>query len=83
MTEEVVEITRHKLPLTVKPVEEGGYLVTCPDVPGLLTDGETLEEALANMSDAVQTLIEMMQAKGIPLPPVLQKAIDLEKFEKA
>ncbi len=66
-------MTRYKLPLTIEPMEGGGYLVTCPEVPGLLTDGETLEEALANVSDAVRTLIETMQAKGAPLPPALQK----------
>jgi predicted RNase H-like HicB family nuclease len=54
-------------------MQEGGYLVTCPAVPGLLTDGATLEEALANVPDAVQTLIEAMQAKGVPLPPALQQ----------
>ncbi len=66
-------MTRYKLPLTIEPMKEGGYLVTCPEVPGLLTDGETLEEALANVSDAVRTLIETMQAKGVPLPTALQK----------
>jgi len=68
-------MTRYKLPLTIEPMEEGGYLVTCPEVPGLLTDGETLEEALANVSDAVRTLIEAMQAKGAPLHPLFRRLI--------
>ena len=66
-------MTRYKLPLTIEPMQEGGYLVTSPVIPGLLTDGETLEEALANVPDAMQTLIEAMRAKGVPLPSALQQ----------
>ncbi len=81
---------QYKLPLTIEPLKEGGYLVTSPTVPGLLTDGETLEEALANVPDAVQTLIEAMQAKGASLPAALEQVdvtqpigVDRKEFEKA
>ena len=60
-------MTRYKISLVAEPLPEGGYLVTSPDVPGLLTDGDTIEEALANVPDAVQTLIETMRFKGVPL----------------
>lgn len=65
-------MTRYKIVLTIEPLPEGGYLVTSPDVPGLLTEGDTLEEALANVPDAVWTLIEAMQYKGAPLPQALK-----------
>ena len=81
-------MTRYKLPLTIESLKEGDYLVTSPAVPGLLTDGDTLEKALTNVPDAVQTLIEAMRTKGVPpLLPALQ-AIDVTQpmeleFEQA
>jgi antitoxin HicB len=63
-------LTRYKFQLVIEPLEEGGFLATSPDVPGLLTEGDTIEEALANVPDAVETLVEAMQLKGIPLPPL-------------
>ena len=33
--------------------EEGRYLIECPDLPGCLTEGETLEEALNNINEAI------------------------------
>ncbi len=69
-------MTRYKISLVVESLSEGGYLVTSPDVPGLLTDGDAIEEALANVPDAVQTLIEAMRFKGVPLPPALRPIDD-------
>jgi antitoxin HicB len=45
-----------KLVLTLETAEEGGYIVTSPLDPELITQAETLEEAFANARDAAQTL---------------------------
>lgn len=45
-----------KLVLTLQPAEEGGYVVTSPLDPELITEGETLEEVFANAHDAAQAL---------------------------
>ncbi len=45
-----------KLVLHLEPAEEGGYVVTSPLDPELITEAETLEEAFANASDAVSAL---------------------------
>lgn len=34
--------------------EEGGYTVTCPALPGCISEGDTYEEALENIKDAIQ-----------------------------
>ena len=47
-----------KLMLALEPAEEGGYNVTSPLDPQLITQAETLEEAFANAYDARQLLIE-------------------------
>lgn len=72
-------MARYKFQLVVEPLEEGGFLVTSPDVPGLLTEGDTIEEALANVPDAVETLIEAMQLKGMSLPTALQHSVDEDR----
>jgi antitoxin HicB len=37
---------------TLYPAEEGGYVIEIPDLPGCLSQGETTEEAIANIEDA-------------------------------
>ena len=57
----------------VEPQPEGGYCVTCPELPGLNTEGETLEEARVNASDALAALLEVYEDLGRPLPAILRK----------
>jgi antitoxin HicB len=45
-----------KLVLNLETAEEGGYVVTSPLDPELITEAETIEEAFANARDASQTL---------------------------
>ena len=45
-----------KLVLDLQPAEEGGYIVTSPLDPELITEAETLEEAFENAHDAVKAL---------------------------
>ena len=45
-----------KLMLTLQPAEEGGYIVTSPLDPQLITEAETLEEAFENARDAALAL---------------------------
>lgn len=64
----------YKLPLVLDPQPEGGYVVTCPFLPELITEGDTVPEALNNANDALSAIIEAMKELGCPLPPVLQPA---------
>ena len=48
--------------------EEGGYVVTVPALPGCVTEGDTLEEALANVREAVELYVESLRARGLPVP---------------
>lgn len=49
--------------------EGGGYLIEYPDLPGCLSDGETVEEAIANGRDAQAGWIAAMREAGRPVPP--------------
>jgi predicted RNase H-like HicB family nuclease len=48
--------------------EEGGYTVTVPALPGCITQGDTLEEAIAMAKDAIRLHIETLIAEGEPIP---------------
>lgn len=62
----------YKLPLVLEPQPEGGYTITCPLLPNLITEADTLEEVMPNVADALAALIEAYEDLKQPLPPVLQ-----------
>lgn len=62
----------YKLPLVLDPQPEGGYTVTCPFLPELVTEGDTVQEAIHNANDALAAIIEAFEDVGRPLPPVLR-----------
>jgi antitoxin HicB len=49
-------------------LEEGGYTVTVPALPGCVTQGETLEEAIAMAKDAIRLYVESLIADGEAVP---------------
>lgn len=57
-----------KIPLVLAPQPEGGYLVTSPLLPELHTEGDTADEAVANVQDALAAVIELYEELGRPLP---------------
>ena len=50
------------------PEAEGGFSVDAPELPGCHTQGETVEEALANAKEAIELCIEYLKAKNKPIP---------------
>jgi predicted RNase H-like HicB family nuclease len=50
------------------PAEEGGYVITCPALPGVITEGDSLEEARAMAQEAVRAYLESLQKDGLPIP---------------
>lgn len=57
-----------KIPLVLDPQPEGGYTVTSPLLPELVTEGDTIAEALANAEDAFAAVVEIYEDRGCPLP---------------
>jgi len=58
----------YKLPLVLEPQPEGGYVVTCPLVPELITEGENVQDALRNANDALAAIVEGLKELGRPFP---------------
>ena len=57
-----------RIPLVFTPQPEGGFTVTSPALPELLTEGDTLDEAYANVPDALAAVIELYEDQGRSLP---------------
>ncbi len=49
--------------------EVGGYTVEVPSLPGCVTEGDTVEEALTNARDAIDLYIEALHDLGRAIPP--------------
>lgn len=65
-----------KLPYKMEIVEdkeEGGFVVSFPDLPGCLTCGNSMEGALKNAEDAKKVWIEAAMEDGIEIPEPAQK----------
>jgi len=54
----------------LEEAEEGGYVVTCPALPGCISEGETRDEALANIQDAIQGYLTVLSRHGQTVPRV-------------
>lgn len=50
------------------PQEEGGFTVEIADLPGCISEGDTLEEAGKNIEEAATLYLETLDERGIPLP---------------
>lgn len=62
----------YKIPLLFSPQPNGGFTVTSALLPELITEGETIEEALENVQDALAAVIEAYEDLGQVLPPSLR-----------
>ena len=52
----------------LEPDETGGYVVSCPSLPGCYSQGETIKEALANIKEAISLCLEDMCSKNEEIP---------------
>jgi len=57
-----------KFRVILEPNELGGYTVIVPLLPGCISEGDTRDEALANIREAIELYIESLQADGEPIP---------------
>lgn len=63
------QLHEYEYPVVIEyDAEEDVYLADCPLLPGCYSDGKTFEEALENIRDAIQLVIESRQAVGDPIP---------------
>ena len=73
----------YRVPLTLTPQPEGGFTVTSDALPELITEGNTIQEVMQNVQDALAATIELYADLNKPLPlhvaePTPKQAISFE-----
>jgi predicted RNase H-like HicB family nuclease len=63
-------------PVVVEREEDGRYFVYVPDLPGCASMGDSYEEAIQNIHEAVTCHLEGLRADGLPVPPALRALHD-------
>jgi predicted RNase H-like HicB family nuclease len=56
-----------KFPVTLERDEDGVWIVECPSIPGCVSQGQTKDEALRNIEDAIRGCLQVRAEQGLPL----------------
>ena len=62
-----VNVGQYTFTVVITPNDPDGYLVTCPALPGLVTEGDTFDEARRMAADALACHLESMIEDGVPI----------------
>ncbi len=65
---ETIRTTEYVYTAVFDPAPEGGYVVTVPALAGVVTEGDTLEEARVMVADAIRGYLEVLREDGRPIP---------------
>ena len=49
----------------IHPAEEGGYWAEVPTLPGCITEGDSMEEVMANLKDAIEGWLDVANSRNI------------------
>jgi predicted RNase H-like HicB family nuclease len=65
----MAEVDEATIRLHIEPLNEGGYVATSPDVPGLVAEGRSITEAVEIAQGLTRRIVESCIEHGDPLPP--------------
>ena len=63
--------------VVLEPQPEGGYTVFVPELPDVISEGETREEALSNVKDAIKGYLVVLKEMNWPIPKVEEEIIEV------
>ena len=63
--------------VTLEKDEDGYYVTECPSLPGCVSQGRTPEEALTNIREAIEGILDLRRRKGLPVPAVEVSEIEV------
>jgi predicted RNase H-like HicB family nuclease len=66
-----------KLRVVLEPSDEGGYTVYVPSLPGCISEGETLDEAMRNIREAVELYLEPVEDDAVGTEELLVRELTL------
>ncbi len=61
---------QHEFDVVFEPQDEGGYTAYVPDLPGCISEGDTLEEATAMIQEAMALYLDARRERGWSLPKI-------------
>ncbi len=56
-----------KFVITIDRDEDGAWIAECPSIPGCVSGGQTRDEAIANVREAIALCLEVRAEQGLPL----------------
>jgi predicted RNase H-like HicB family nuclease len=65
-----LDTNKHEFDVVFEPQDDGGYTAYVPDLPGCVSEGETLDEAAAMIREAMALYLESRQERGWALPKI-------------
>lgn len=76
----MAKISKKILEYTVlfEPQKEGGYVASVPALEGCMTQGETFEETIKNVRDAISGVLAVMKKEGIKIPEEKSETVSLK-----
>lgn len=66
-----------KVKVVLEPSEEGGFTAYVPSLPGCISEGETVEESLANIQEAIALYLEPVEDDWVADEKALVKEVEL------
>ncbi|HBL51628.1 MAG: hypothetical protein A3D24_00800 [Candidatus Blackburnbacteria bacterium RIFCSPHIGHO2_02_FULL_39_13] len=67
-----VKISEYELPLKIEPQKKGGYVVVCTKWSDCYAQGDSIDEAILEVTAVAQSLIELYEEEGLKIPLKLQ-----------
>ena len=62
------KVLEYELPIQIRPQKDGGFVVTCPVWSDCYAQGDTLDEAVLEITAVAQSLIELYKEEGLKIP---------------
>lgn len=64
-----------KYRVLIEQDEDGVYVAEVPSLPGCISQGQTREEAVENIREAIAAYLESLDAHGDPIPPPITEEV--------
>jgi antitoxin HicB len=61
--------------IVIEQDEDGQFVAECPSLPGCVSEGQTREEAITNIKDAITGYLASLKKHGEPIPPPITEEI--------
>lgn len=68
MLKQTKKVSEYELPIKIEPQKEGGFVVTCPKWSDCYAQGDTVDEAVLEITAVAQSLIELYKEEGLKIP---------------